>query len=101
MGTHVFITFLVILLIVGLKVANRKDEISVMQLMGASMGYIAALLSGKELHMALLEPLLPGHSLSNNSLFMGFLLTLLAVSPSFHHQLFLCFKFWVELPYSV
>jgi cell division transport system permease protein len=41
-GIHLLITLLVILLIVGLKVASRKEEILVMQLMGANMGYIAA-----------------------------------------------------------
>lgn len=41
-GTHIFITFTVILLIVGIKVANRRDEIYLLQLVGATPFYIAA-----------------------------------------------------------
>jgi cell division transport system permease protein len=41
-GTHVLITFIIILLIIGLKVANRRDEISVLQLVGATRGYVRA-----------------------------------------------------------
>lgn len=41
-GAHVFITFTIIMLIIGIKVANRRDEISILQLVGATPGYIAA-----------------------------------------------------------
>lgn len=41
-GTHVLITFIIIMLIIGLKVANRRDEISVLQLVGATRGYVRA-----------------------------------------------------------
>lgn len=41
-GAHVFITFMVILLIIGLKVSSRKDEIGIFQLVGATRGYITA-----------------------------------------------------------
>ncbi|OGD08861.1 hypothetical protein A2397_00975 [Candidatus Amesbacteria bacterium RIFOXYB1_FULL_44_23] len=41
-GAHVLITLIIILLIIGLKVSSRRDEIQVLQLVGASTGYIAA-----------------------------------------------------------
>lgn len=41
-GAHIFITFIIILLIIGIKVANRRDEIYVLQLVGATPGYIVA-----------------------------------------------------------
>jgi cell division transport system permease protein len=41
-GTHVFITFIVILLIIGIKVANRRDEILLFQLVGATRAFISA-----------------------------------------------------------
>lgn len=41
-GAHVLITFSIILLIIGIKVANRRDEISILQLVGATRGYISA-----------------------------------------------------------
>lgn len=41
-GAHVLITFSIILLIIGIKVANRRDEISILQLVGANRGYIQA-----------------------------------------------------------
>lgn len=41
-GAHVFITFTIIMLIIGIKVANRRDEIAILQLVGATPGYIAA-----------------------------------------------------------
>ena len=41
-GANVFITFTIILLIIGIKVANRRDEISLYQLLGATGGYISA-----------------------------------------------------------
>jgi len=41
-GIHVFITFTIIMLIIGIKVANRRDEIAILQLVGATSGYIAA-----------------------------------------------------------
>lgn len=41
-GTHIFITFTIILLIMGVKVAARRDEITVLQLVGATPGYISA-----------------------------------------------------------
>ncbi len=41
-GAHVFITFVVILLVIGIKVAARRDEIFIMQLLGAIPSYIAA-----------------------------------------------------------
>jgi len=41
-GAHVLITFSIILLIIGIKVANRRDEISILQLVGATRGYIQA-----------------------------------------------------------
>lgn len=41
-GAHVFITFTVILLIIGIKVSERRDEISLLQLVGATSGFIAA-----------------------------------------------------------
>ena len=39
-GSHIFITFLVIVLIIGLKVSAKRDEIHTMQLVGATSGYI-------------------------------------------------------------
>ncbi len=41
-GAHVFITFIVILLVIGIKVAARREEIFILQLLGASPSYIAA-----------------------------------------------------------
>jgi cell division transport system permease protein len=41
-GANVFITFIIILLIVGIKVANRREEIAILQLVGATPGYIVA-----------------------------------------------------------
>lgn len=41
-GSHVIITFVIILLIIGVKVARRRDEISVLQLVGATRGYVSA-----------------------------------------------------------
>ena len=81
-GTHVFITFLVILLIVGLKVANRKDEISVMQLMGASMGYIAAPFVWEGITYGIIGAVIAWGTVYLIILYsMGFLLTLLAGIP--------------------
>ena len=40
-GVHVFITFTVILLIIGIKVSERRDEIALHSLLGATKGYIA------------------------------------------------------------
>jgi len=41
-GAHVFITFTIILLIISIKVANRRDEIALLQLVGATSGYISS-----------------------------------------------------------
>jgi cell division transport system permease protein len=41
-GAHITITFVVILLIIGIKVASRRDEITILQLVGATPGYISA-----------------------------------------------------------
>jgi cell division transport system permease protein len=41
-GTHILITFIIILLIIGIKVASRRDEIGILQLVGASRGYVSA-----------------------------------------------------------
>ncbi len=41
-GAHVLITFSIILLIISIKVASRRDEISILQLVGATRGYIQA-----------------------------------------------------------
>jgi cell division transport system permease protein len=41
-GAHVFITFIIILLIIGIKVASRREEISILQLVGATRGYVSA-----------------------------------------------------------
>ncbi len=41
-GAHIFITFIIILLIIGIKVSNRRDEIVLYQLLGATGGYISA-----------------------------------------------------------
>lgn len=41
-SANVFITFIIILLIIGIKVAGRRDEINILQLVGASSRYIAA-----------------------------------------------------------
>lgn len=41
-GTHLFITFIIILLIIGIKIASRRDEIATLQLVGATPAYIAA-----------------------------------------------------------
>src|SRR3989338_6170940 len=41
-GAHVFITFIIIMLIIGIKVASRRDEIGLLQLVGATAGYISA-----------------------------------------------------------
>ncbi len=39
-GAHIIITWIIILLIIGIKVSNRRDEIIIMQLVGATPGYI-------------------------------------------------------------
>lgn len=41
-GIQILIAFIVIFIIIGIKVAGRKDEINVMQLMGAKNSYIAS-----------------------------------------------------------
>lgn len=41
-GSHVIITFTIILLIISIKVANRRDEITLYQLVGATPFYISA-----------------------------------------------------------
>ncbi len=41
-GSHIAITFIIILLIIGIKVANRRDEITLHELLGATRGYISA-----------------------------------------------------------
>jgi len=41
-GTHIAITFITILLIISIKVSVRREEIYLLQLLGASTGYIAA-----------------------------------------------------------
>lgn len=41
-GSHLLITFSIILLIIGIKVANRRDEIALLELLGATRGYISA-----------------------------------------------------------
>lgn len=41
-GTHVGITLIIILLIIGLKVSNRRDEIQLLQLVGATPWFISA-----------------------------------------------------------
>lgn len=41
-GFNVLITFTIILLIISIKVANRRDEISTLQLLGATSSYIGA-----------------------------------------------------------
>lgn len=41
-GTHILITLITILLVIGIKVANRRDEISILSLVGATPGYISA-----------------------------------------------------------
>jgi len=41
-GTHIFITLVTILLVISIKVANRREEISILSLVGASPGYIAS-----------------------------------------------------------
>ena len=41
-GTHVLITLIIILLIIGLKVSNRRDEIQLLQLVGATPWFISA-----------------------------------------------------------
>lgn len=41
-GIQILIAFVVIFIIIGIKVANRKDEINVMQLVGAKSGFIAS-----------------------------------------------------------
>jgi cell division transport system permease protein len=38
---HIFITLIIILLIIGLKVGNRRDEIRILELVGATPGYIS------------------------------------------------------------
>ncbi len=40
--THILITLIIILLIIGIKAANRRDEILLLQLVGATSGYISA-----------------------------------------------------------
>jgi len=41
-GTHIVITFIIIILILGIKIATRKEEISTLQLLGATPGFISA-----------------------------------------------------------
>ncbi len=40
-GAHILITLIIILLIIGIKVANRRDEIQILQLVGAAPGFIS------------------------------------------------------------
>ncbi|KKU03450.1 MAG: Cell division protein [Candidatus Amesbacteria bacterium GW2011_GWB1_47_26] len=40
-GSHLIITFIIILLIISIKVANRRDEIVLHELLGATSGYIS------------------------------------------------------------
>jgi cell division transport system permease protein len=41
-GAHIFITLVTILLVISIKVANRRDEITILGLVGATPGYIAS-----------------------------------------------------------
>jgi cell division transport system permease protein len=41
-GAHIFITFSIIILIISIKVSNRREEIYIMQLIGATRGYVAS-----------------------------------------------------------
>lgn len=41
-GANILITFVIILLIIGIKVASRRDEILILQLVGANHSYISA-----------------------------------------------------------
>jgi cell division transport system permease protein len=41
-GAHILITLIIILLIIGIKVANRRDEILILQLVGATPGFISS-----------------------------------------------------------
>ncbi len=41
-GAHIFITLVTILLVISIKVANRREEITILGLVGATPGYIAA-----------------------------------------------------------
>lgn len=41
-SVHIIITLVIILLIIGIKVANRREEILLLQLVGATSGYISS-----------------------------------------------------------
>jgi cell division transport system permease protein len=41
-GANIFVTFIIILLIIGIKVSNRRDEILLFQLVGATRSFIYA-----------------------------------------------------------
>lgn len=41
-GSHIFITLFTILLVISIKVANRREEITILSLVGATPGYIAS-----------------------------------------------------------
>lgn len=41
-SVNALVTFIIILLIIGVKVANRREEIVILQLVGATRGYISA-----------------------------------------------------------
>ena len=41
-AAHIVITFMTILLIISVKVANRRDEVTTFQMLGATPGYISA-----------------------------------------------------------
>ena len=41
-GANILITFVIILLIIGIKVASRREEIMILQLVGANSNYISA-----------------------------------------------------------
>src|SRR3989344_4411087 len=81
-GIHVIITFLVILLIIGLKLAGRKEEIGLMRLVGATFGYIAAPFIWEGIFYGIFGALIAWGTVYLIILYsMGFLLGLLSGIP--------------------
>lgn len=81
-GIHIVITFLVILLIIGLKLAGRKEEIGLMRLVGATFGYIAAPFVWEGIFYGIFGALIAWGTVYLIILYsMGFLLSLLSGIP--------------------
>ena len=74
-GIQVLIAFVVLFIIIGIRVAGRKDEINVMQLIGAKSSYIAlAIYLGRFLVRCDRSGSCLGNCLFGNTYSMGFLI---------------------------